>query len=170
LSNTLNVAPALKNPGQLYPFSTEVFVEPTEVFGDAVCFAPARLEGSALGAGETVKLHGSLAAEAVRHCARCLCEVRVPIRVDVDETFAREADPDEPDRYPFEGSELDLTDCVHDNLVLELPIRVVCSEDCKGLCPVCGINRNLDSCTCLEGGVANPFSALKAMVENDEEV
>jgi uncharacterized protein len=171
LSNTLNVAPALKNPGQLYPFSADVVVDATEVFGGPVRFAPARIEGSVLGAGEIVKLRGTLVGEAIVHCARCLKEVRVPIRVDVDEAFARTSDPDEPDRYLFEGSDIDLTDCARDLLLLDLPIRAVCSEDCRGLCPTCGENRNLVSCTCLEGEeVANPFSALKAMVENEEEV
>ncbi len=171
MSNALNVAPALKNPGQLYPFSAEVLVEPAEVFGEAVCFAPARLEGTVLGAGEAIKLRGVLTGEATMHCARCTADVRIPIRVEVEEIFSLGENVNEPDAYRFEGSEIDLTDCVHDQLLLDLPMRAICSEDCRGLCPTCGQDRNLVSCACLEGGEAvNPFSALKAMVQNDEEV
>lgn len=171
MSALLKVLQALKNPGQIYPLSLEMELEPVEMFAEQIAFAPVRLEGSYLGAGEVVTLTGVLTSEAILHCARCLAEVRVPLRAEVDERFSRAADPNAPDQYLFEGSEIDLTDCVRENLLLQIPMRVLCSPECKGLCPVCGSNRNLVSCTCLEGGeVANPFSALKAMVEENEEV
>ena len=89
----------------------------------------------------------------------------------MDALFARQIDPEDPDLYAFEGSKADLTDAVRDALLLELPYRFLCSEDCKGLCPTCGVNLNLGACTCQEGGnVTNPFSALKAIVQNNEEV
>ena len=60
---------------------------------------------------------------------------------------------------------------MRDALLLELPYRFLCSEDCKGLCSNCGINLNLGTCTCHEEEeVTNPFSALKAIVQNNEEV
>ncbi|HIU33616.1 MAG TPA: DUF177 domain-containing protein [Candidatus Pullichristensenella excrementigallinarum] len=171
MSALLKVSQALKNPGQIYPLSLEMELEPVEMFAEQIAFGPVRLEGSYLGAGEVVTLTGVLTSEAILHCARCLAEVRVPLRAEVDERFSRAADPNAPDQYLFEGSEIDLTDCVRENLLLQIPMRVLCSPECKGLCPVCGSNRNLVSCTCLEGGeVANPFSALKAMVEENEEV
>lgn len=171
MSALLKVSQALKNPGQVYPISLEMELEPVEMFAEQIAFGPVRLEGSYLGAGEVVTLTGVLTSEAILHCARCLAEVRVPLRAEVDERFSRAADPNAPDQYLFEGSEIDLTDCVRENLLLQIPMRVLCSPECKGLCPVCGSNRNLVSCTCLEGGeVANPFSALKAMVEENEEV
>ena len=56
-------------------------------------------------------------------------------------------------------------------VLLEVPAKVLCREDCKGLCPVCGANLNHGTCTCQEGAeVTNPFSALKSIVLKDEEV
>ena len=56
-------------------------------------------------------------------------------------------------------------------LLLELPLRLVCSENCKGICPSCGVNRNIAPCTCQEGGERqNPFSALSELLTEDEEV
>ena len=171
MSNTLNVTLALKDPGQLYPFSAEASVSPMTVFGEEVRFSTVKLKGTMLGTEETVTLRAELTSEANMTCARCLGEIRIPIRVNIEERFSHEADPDEPDQYLYNGSALDLTDCVRDQVALQLPISAVCSEDCKGLCPRCGQNRNDVSCTCLEGGeTANPFSALNAMVENEKEV
>ena len=53
----------------------------------------------------------------------------------MDVQFARHTDPEDPDLYSFEGSKADLTDAVRDALLLELPYRFLCSEDCKGLVP-----------------------------------
>ena len=80
-------------------------------------------------------------------------------------------DPEDPDQYVFEASSIDLTDAIRDALTLELPLRVLCKEDCKGLCPKCGVNLNTGSCSCPKGtGKPNPFEALKSIVENHEEV
>ena len=124
-------------------------------------------------------------------CARCLRPVAVPLRVEMDERFSRrtEGAEDDGETRAIVDSCIDLTDCARELLVLELPMRVLCSEDCKGLCPICGADRNEVSCTCLEdaqsaapkarsgpedgrfaGEVTNPFSALKAMINSDEEV
>jgi len=46
-------------------------------------------------------------------------------------------------------SELDVTTDARDALLLSLPLKQLCSEDCKGLCPVCGINLNFEECTCV---------------------
>ena len=93
------------------------------------------------------------------------------LNAEMDAQYARQINPEDPDLYSFEGSKADLTDAVRDALLLELPYRFLCSEDCKGLCPSCGVNLNLGSCTCQEGAeVTNPFSALKAIVQNNEEV
>ena len=185
---------ALKAPGQVFPVSTVVEVESVEVFGETVRFSPAEFSGTLLGAGETVTARGEARCEAVMACARCLRPVSVPLCVEVDQRFSRRPDgrDGEEETRVIEESRIDLTDCVRELLVLELPMRVLCSQDCKGLCPVCGADRNAVDCACathgqsamapgvpsgLErpeidrsaGGVVKPFSALKTMIERDEE-
>ena len=55
------------------------------------------------------------------------------------------ADRDE-EAYPLSGDELDLEPLARDAVLLELPLAPLCSEDCRGLCPVCGANRNTEPC------------------------
>ena len=50
--------------------------------------------------------------------------------------------------YPLPGDELDLEPLAHDACILELPLAPLCGEDCLGLCPECGVNRNLEPCSC----------------------
>lgn len=56
-------------------------------------------------------------------------------------------DQDE-DAYPLSGDELDLVPLTRDAVLVNLPLAPLCSPDCLGLCPQCGTNRNLATCTC----------------------
>ena len=158
----LDVSRALKNPGQVFPLEAEVEIAPMEVMSDPVHFVDVRVEGEYLCTGDNrISVKAEVSAQADTRCSRCLEPVRVPVRATVDAVYDRQPDPEDPDLYSFEASTVELTDAVRDALLLELPMRVLCKEDCKGLCPECGINLNKDTCTCQEGAeVINPFSAL----------
>ncbi len=70
------------------------------------------------------------------------------------------------------GEELDLTPEVREELLLELPMNLLCSESCRGLCPHCGVNRNLESCDCAEeetsaSGEESPWRALDGLELNE---
>ena len=171
MSALLDVSAALKNPGQAYAFDVQPELEEMEVLSDPVRFEDVVAVGEFFGTGERVSVRGQVTATVTSRCAKCLEPVTIPLHAEMDALFARQIDPEDPDLYLFEGSKADLTDAVRDALLLELPYRFLCSEDCKGLCSQCGVNLNLGTCTCQEGlNVDNPFSALKAIVQNDEEV
>lgn len=158
----LDVSRALKNPGQVFPFAEDIEIEPLEVMSDPVHFVDVRAEGEYLCTGDNrISLRAGVSAHADTRCARCLESVRVDVNAQVDAIYDRQPDPEDPDLYSFEASTVELTDAVRDALLLELPMRILCSEECRGLCPVCGINLNKSTCTCQEGAeVTNPFSAL----------
>ena len=168
----LDVSRALKNPGQVFPFEAEIEIAPMEVLSDPVHFVDVRAEGEYLCPGDNrISVKAEVSARAETRCSRCLEPICVAVRATVDAVYDRQPDPEDPDLYSFEASTIELTDAVRDALLLELPMRSLCSEDCRGLCPVCGINLNKGTCTCQEGAeVMNPFSALKSIVLKDEEV
>lgn len=61
----------------------------------------------------------------------------------------------------YDGKGVETNDMLWEQVALELPIRVVCSEACRGLCPVCGKNRNREACSCVAGEAKGPFEMLK---------
>lgn len=171
MGSTLNVTEALKNPGQGYPFSAELELEDMVVLDDPVHFESVHVEGTVLGTGESINAVATAEAVISTRCSKCLEPMQLNLKAELDVHFMRMPDPEDPDLYAYDASTIDLTDPVRDALTLEMPMRFLCREDCKGLCPHCGANLNEVTCTCQEGGeVANPFAALKAMVQNDEEV
>jgi len=171
LSAMLDVSNALKFPGQVYRFDAELELPEMEVLNDPVRFEDIAVHGEYFAAGDKISVRCQADAVVHTRCSRCLEPVQMSISAEVDACFARMPDPEDPDLYTYESSVVNLTDAVSDALLLELPYRFLCSENCKGLCSSCGINLNLGTCTCQEGlNVTNPFSALKAIVQNNEEV
>ena len=171
MASVLNASNALRYPGQEYPFTADAVIEDMEFAGDPISFRDIKVAGEMVGTGEKVSVRAEVTAILGSRCVRCLEDVEMPVTAQIDAVFAREEDPDDPDLYKFEASAIELTDAVRDALVMEIPTRILCSEECKGLCPTCGVNRNMVSCSCQEGGeIPNPFAALKSIVLNDEEV
>ena len=167
----LDVGKALKNPGQVFPFKTSLELPEMEVLSDPIRFEGIEAEGEFFCTGDhRISLRADVSATADSRCSRCLQPVQVPVKAQVDALYAKELDPEDPDLYAFEGNSLELTDAVKDALLLELPLQFFCRPDCKGLCPVCGINLNKGTCTCQEGNVVTgPFSALKDYVLGNED-
>ena len=99
-----------------------------------------------------VMVTGTVAAPWTGLCRRCASPVggmlRIPVRERFTEPGARYGDPDDDDAYPVVDDELDLGPMVRDAVVLELPLAPLCREECRGLCPYCGCDRNEEACDC----------------------
>ena len=132
--------------------------------------------------GEDLFLDGALEGEIQLECGRCLARYRAPIREPfrmlLEPAGARvPADPetagalardgvclsDELESGWFQGSEIDLSALFHEVIALGLPVQPLCREDCKGLCPRCGVDRNETTCECVETNPASPFAVLQAL-------
>lgn len=98
---------------------------------------------------------GELAGNIVGECARCTEDFPLRLVVPFAAVFVprppgNTADPDDEDvdLYFYEGNEVDLTPLLQESILLALPTLALCREDCRGLCPQCGINRNHGECDC----------------------
>lgn len=81
-------------------------------------------------------------------CRRCSNPVLGVSIVRVDERFVDTRGPGDDDAYLVENDFVDLAPLAHDAIFLDLPLAPLCREDCKGLCPFCGIDRNEAGCDC----------------------
>ena len=99
-----------------------------------------------------VMVTGTVAAPWRGMCRRCASPVdgvlRIPVRERFTEPGAGYGDPEDDEAYPIVEDELDLGPMVRDAVVLELPLAPLCREDCRGLCPHCGCDRNEEACDC----------------------
>lgn len=120
---------------------------------------------------QKVRLVGSLKTMVECDCSRCLDPFPVPVDVSFDliflpatENTGREehevADDDLGVSF-YQESVIDLGQVIREQVYLALPMKPLCQEDCRGLCPVCGINRNRDTCTCQATWEDPRMAALK---------
>jgi uncharacterized protein len=97
-------------------------------------------------------------------CSRCLKEYTSPIEDDFVYIYkSTELITDEDkdnDVIEFKNNEIDIYDQLRQTLLLDVPMKPLCTEDCKGLCPVCGKNLNDEKCDCNKDFRLNPFEGL----------
>jgi uncharacterized protein len=119
----------------------------------------------------TVHVQGHLGAELSLECNRCLTPFPFPVQQNLELFYLphREEDEEEDEvdlqerdmvvAY-YAGDVLDLGDMVREQFFLAAPMKRLCREDCAGLCPTCGANRNLRPCECPEQARDPRFSTL----------
>jgi uncharacterized protein len=141
-------------------FVEELEVAPERLDASQVA-APvsARLSGEVCPVGSGFAVSGMLDATGSLTCVRCLAAVpwqaHEPFAFELSRALAGdtvdevELDEDDLDRVLLVDDELDLEQVAAEQILLALPMRVVCRDDCAGLCPTCGANRNLEgACSC----------------------
>ena len=118
-----------------------------------------------------IRIRGRLATRLEACCDRCLGPVVIPVAQEFDlfyrpvETIAREEEVELPEAELevgfFSGDGIELADEVTEQVILSVPMKVICQANCLGLCPVCGVNLNVKKCGCLSTQHHSPFSFLK---------
>ena len=93
-------------------------------------------------------VRGSVSAPWFGVCRRCSLRVEGRVRVAISERYVDERRVEDEDAYLIENDFIDLEPMVHDVLLLEIPLAPLCREDCAGLCPHCGGDRNESACDC----------------------
>jgi len=143
---------------------------------------PFRIALSAYRVGDDLILDGEVRGVLPLECGRCLARyremVREPFRLVLEPAGARvPADPEGAEalaRYGmclaeeleagwYRGSEIDLSGFVQEIVCLAIPVQPLCREDCAGLCPRCGVDRNAETCGCPQTTGDSPFAVLKAL-------
>jgi|DewCreStandDraft_5_1066085.scaffolds.fasta_scaffold00384_21 uncharacterized protein len=128
--------------------------------------------------GRTIHVAGKVSTAVTLVCSRCLESFSYTLEATLDEDFFASPQPPRPlleeevrlSREDFifplpEGGILDVTELVRQNLIMAIPIKPVCKENCQGLCPRCGANRNVEPCDCRLVDVDPRLAVLGQLLE-----
>jgi uncharacterized protein len=119
-----------------------------------------------------IRVKGHLSVSMEADCDRCLEPAPYPVDGDfelyyrpVAEGYGEEValDASEAEMGFYDGDGIELNDALREYILLALPMRRVCSDQCKGICPVCGQNRNQSECDCRTEAVDDRWAALKKL-------
>ena len=163
----LDITEALKNEGELYTSEYHGAFKGIDFLGECYDF-PQGIDVTAdyRFDGEGVIVSGRFDAQATVNCARCLKPFLYTIGFRFAEYYKKQPEEGE---YEFHGESIELDRMLEDNVVVNLPTRFLCKEECKGLCSHCGKDLNEGECGCLpEADSANPFSSLSKQYDDEE--
>jgi uncharacterized protein len=110
-----------------------------------------------------ILVKGVLQAAVDTECVRCLTPFQLALKFQLEELFALSAAAD-PVYYVDDGGWLNLKQPLREQILLAMPIQVLCRPDCKGLCSQCGANLNEGPCGCDTEDIDPRLAALKALL------
>ena len=148
------------------------------VFDDVVVLEPVAVNGSVVNRAGYITLTAEASMSYRTHCARCLAEVEDTVRFLCEKTVADEKgllrleNTENDDYVQIKGGKLDLDAPICDEILLGFPMRILCSDDCKGLCAGCGVDLNREACRSTKKEVdprLAKLAALLAEMPDDEE-
>ena len=132
---------------------------------------PASVKGRVRLSGNEVFVNGHIDARAQVECDRCLQPVEAPVNADFtleyitpseyESSEAAELTEAEMSVSVFDGKAIDVDEIVKEQILLAVPTRMLCREDCKGICPECGIDKNTGECQCVADDIDPRWAALK---------
>ncbi|HSL72981.1 MAG TPA: DUF177 domain-containing protein [Ilumatobacteraceae bacterium] len=161
----INAVELLRQPGAVRTITVDVDPGSIEAQHERLTgdlHVDLRLE--ALNDGITVI--GTVSAPWATECRRCLVAVSGVAVVPVDELY--QVQPLAEEAYLIEDGQLDLVPLVRETALIELDLERLCRDDCAGLCPVCGIDRNDASCDCDTSISDDRWAALEGFVPDDD--
>jgi len=159
----------LSEPATNLPALTDLICKTEVVFT-----SPLRIRLKAFLRNQLVEVEGTVETGIRQSCSRCLKEFDTDLHSDFALTYTNHV-PDDADGKEtelradelgliyFSGEEIDLQEGIREQIVLAIPIQPLCDESCKGLCPLCGGNRNETDCGCHSSQADNPFAALREL-------
>lgn len=147
----LHLLPILNDEGRRLMIDETLTIENRD--GDNFqILEPIAVSGQMVNIGGSLELMAKGEAKVRLLCDRCAEEFSDSVFFEMQERFKKEESDGvketNPDIVLLEGDTIDLDALVYDAIVMHLPSKVLCNEDCKGLCPSCGTNLNYGDCGC----------------------
>ncbi len=144
--------------GAVENFEGDLFFDGESLMDMSVSFdGPAHIKGRAENIGGQVEISARVTAKILTNCARCTKDIFKDVDFEFTERVAgKGAEPEDGDDIIFlDGSEVDVSQLALKNFITVSPMKYLCKEDCKGLCPHCGADRNETECDC-EADMTDP--------------
>lgn len=123
-------------------------------------------------------LKGTAKATLQQQCSRCLKIFDIEMKIDIDTLYKPSKEIDIEEHYElksdeletafYKNDEIDIDDLLKEQILLNLPMKPLCSEQCKGLCPRCGTDLNITQCKCEISEMDERLAVLKQFLKRKE--
>lgn len=129
---------------------------------------PIRFDGILNKVGDIITLTGTVTTLLELSCSRCIEKFSYVVDLNIEEKLTNHDGANKDDDVIFIDSDtIDITEIIENNIIVTLPIKRLCREDCKGLCQQCGVNLNFSACNCTKDDIDPRLAKLKDMFLTD---
>lgn len=162
----LDVSMLKRAPGDFQRLDLSAELPPYDSQGEALVFpGPVRVNLVVSNTGSAIAVEGEVSGRVRLNCDRCLEPYELVIEAPVKETYTQAVQNSGDEAVPFNGDMIDITPEVMKGIILSLPMKALCRDDCRGLCPKCGCNLNKTSCDCASGEIDPRLSILEELLK-----
>lgn len=164
----IDLSNILKNENEKIFFSLSETIENNiiEFCGENINIVkPIDISGFAVNYEGRIHLDMNIKTEIERVCSRCLKSYNESLDINMDCIYSEDVQNKEDDIYAINGYTIDITDVIVDEITAQLPMKPLCKDDCKGLCSVCGNNKNFIDCKCKKTEVDPRLQILSSLFE-----
>lgn len=164
----LNLREIIHTPGASVPFSFSMDLSETEFFGEHPISRPVRVSGTVRNTADVLVLDGQAESLLTFTCDRCMRSFQREKQVELHAILAETLEGEEDGEIVLlDNGKLDVGELAYTAFILDMDTKHLCSEDCKGLCPGCGVNLNEEPCRCKKQ--ADPrWAALEQLLNKTE--
>lgn len=136
--------------------------------GEEIVFVePVNIKGNFTLSGDIINFDGTVRTTLNLACSRCLENFNKPIEIEIHEKFSKFDHDEDNDLIIINNDKIDFSPVIETNIILSLPMKKLCSEECKGLCSVCGTNLNHSECNCKENDIDPRLAKLRDFFSNN---
>ena len=173
----INLTELFSVDGKEKSYKVNIEMDSFQAFGDTcevISKEPVTLHIQNVGSGKLL-MEGKTFITLSIPCSRCLEPVDVPVELEISQELdirqAGEEDTENMEEQPYlDGYYLDVDQLIGNELLLNLPMKVLCKDDCRGICNQCGINLNQGTCSCERGSPDPRMSIIQDIFQQFKEV
>lgn len=145
----INIASVLRNDGASKTFSGNVELGTFDYMGSTLQFTePVLIEGKVYSIGGALEISAQITGEYKTECSRCGQPIVGKLSGELFESLDSDFSDIDEECISISGNVIDISGSVEACIFESIPLQPLCREDCKGLCPVCGIDLNKNECNC----------------------
>ena len=151
-------------------FSDKLDLREETLYGARPFQSPVLISGTVTNDSGVLRMTGTAKAIYSTVCARCLKPLEILLTAEVDTILSDDPEAEEEDDlFVLTGDSVDPADVMVPALLLQVQMTYLCREDCKGLCPHCGADRNGMDCGCGQKQIDPRFAALRALLDSEKD-
>lgn len=167
----IDLSEIIKNDSIKINLDSDISFEQVEFMGESFQFEkPLHIKGTIVNNTKSLELNAEVEGEMGVCCARCREPLTVRVEFGVKEVIMQNAEGiDDEDVIVIDGEKIDIAEVVLNNFLMNVSGKYLCHDDCKGLCPKCGINLNKGECNCSDDDIDPRWAKLAEIMKDSSD-